>query len=31
MRKVSVIIPFYQHMDWLTEAVESVFNKIMII
>lgn len=27
MRKVSVIIPFYQHMDWLTEAVESVLQQ----
>lgn len=27
MRKVSVIIPFYQHMDRLTEAVESVLQQ----
>ena len=25
MKKVSVIIPFYSHLDWLYEAVESVF------
>jgi len=25
MKKVSVIIPFYSHLDWLYEAMESVF------
>ena len=25
MKKVSVIIPFYSHLDWLFEAMESVF------
>lgn len=25
MRTVSVIIPFYSHIDWLYEAIESVF------
>lgn len=35
MKKVSVIIPFYRHVDWLTEALESVlaqtYNNIEII
>ena len=25
MRTVSVVIPFYGHIDWLYEAIESVF------
>lgn len=25
MKKVSIIIPFYSHLDWLYEAIESVF------
>lgn len=25
MKKVSVIIPFYSHLDWLIESIESVF------
>lgn len=27
MKKVSVVIPFYSHLDWLYEAVESVFSQ----
>lgn len=27
MKKVSVIIPFYSHLDWLYEAIESVFSQ----
>ena len=25
--KVSVIVPFYSQVDWLIEAVDSVFNQ----
>ena len=27
MRTVSVIIPFYSHIEWLYEAIESVLNQ----
>ena len=27
MVKVSVIIPFYSHKEWLEDALESVFNQ----
>lgn len=26
-KKVSIIIPFYSHLEWLYEAIESVFNQ----
>ena len=29
MKTVSVIIPFYNHLDWLYEAIDSVLLKLI--